>query len=80
MSIPTIHMLNPAYTVIERLGGKAAVADRLDLDKSTLSRWCQPRPEGTGGVIPQRHWPALIEMARESRVRLGVKELAAVEV
>ena len=80
MTIPTIHTLDPAYTVIEKLGGKGAVAERLDLNKSTLSRWCQVPPVGTGGVIPQRYWPALIEMARESNVRITLKELAALDV
>jgi len=80
MTIPTIHTLDPAFNVIEKLGGKAAVAERLELNKSTLSRWCQPSPAGTGGVIPQRYWPQLIEMARDQRVRITLKELAAVEV
>jgi hypothetical protein len=80
MTIPVIHTLEPAYTVIEKLGGKSAVAQALDLDKSTLSRWCQPSPQGTGGMIPQRYWPQLMQMAREQRVRIGLKELAAVEV
>ena len=80
MSIPTIHMAEPAFSVIQKLGGKSAVSDRLGLDKSTLSRWCQSRPHGTGGIIPQRYWPQLAEMAREQRVRITLKELAAVEV
>lgn len=80
MSIATIHRLEPAYTVIERLGGKSAVADALKLDKSTLSRWCKSGPGGTGGVIPQRYWPALIKMARRHGVDISVQELAAVEV
>lgn len=80
MSIPVVHTLDPAFTVIEKLGGKATVAEHLELDKSTLSRWCQPKPMGTGGLIPQRYWPQLIEMARDQRVRITLKELAAVEV
>lgn len=80
MPIPTVHTLSPAYDVIERLGGKTEVADRLNLDKSTLSRWCQPRPDGTGGHIPQRHWPELMKLAREKKVRIKIEELIAVEV
>jgi len=80
MPIPTVHTMDPAYSVIERLGGKAEVAETLNLDKSTLSRWCQPRPMGTGGVIPQRHWRALRQMAREQGVTIDIEELAAVEV
>lgn len=79
MTIQTIHTIDPAFTVIERLGGKAFVAESLGLDKSTLSRWCQPRPMGTGGVIPQKHWGQLLEMASKQRVRLTLKELAAIE-
>jgi hypothetical protein len=80
MPIPTVHTLEPAYSVIQRLGGKSEVAERLNLDKSTLSRWCQPRPEGTGGMIPQRHWPELMKLAREKKVRIKLEELIAVEV
>lgn len=80
MPIPTVHTLSPAYDVIQRLGGKTEVAERLNLDKSTLSRWCQPRPEGTGGQIPQRHWPELMKIARDKKVRIKIEELVAVEV
>lgn len=79
MTIPVIHTLEPAYTVIEKLGGKSAVAEHLGLDKSTLSRWCQDKPAGTGGIVPQRYWPQLMQMAREQRVRITLKELANVE-
>lgn len=80
MSIPVIHTLKPAYTIIERLGGKTAVASELQVDKSTLSRWCQPKPVGTGGAIPLRHWQQLIDMARTRDVVITLEELAAVEV
>ena len=80
MTIPTIHTLDPAFSVIEKLGGKSAVAEALNLDKSTLSRWCQPRPDGLGGTIPQRHWGTLMKMARAQGVDITLRELAALEV
>lgn len=80
MTIPVIHTHEPAYSVIEKLGGKAAVAERLGLDKSTLSRWCQPRPLGTGGMIPQRYWPQLVQMGREVGADITLGELASLEV
>lgn len=80
MPIATIHTVEPAYSVVERLGGKTEVAHQLQLDKSTLSRWCQPRPEGTGGQIPQRHWPQLLQMARVKGVTITIEELVGVEV
>jgi hypothetical protein len=79
VTIQTIHTADPAYSVVEKLGGKSAVAEFLGLDKSTLSRWCQPHPQGTGGIIPQRYWPQLLQMAREQGVRISLKELANVE-
>lgn len=80
MPIPTVHTLDPAYSVINRLGGKSEVSYRLKLNKSTLSRWCQPRPMGTGGQIPQRHWSELVELALEKGVKIKVEELIGVKV
>lgn len=79
MTIETKHRLEPAYSVVERLGGKTVVSERLKLNKSTLSRWCQRVPYGTGGMIPQRHWPTLLDMAREAGVSLTVQELIHAE-
>lgn len=80
VTIPTVHAHEPAFSIINRLGGKGEVSYRLDLDKSTLSRWCQPRPQGTGGMIPQRHWPAIIALAREIGVPLTLEDLAGISV
>ena len=74
--IPTLHKLEPAYSLIEKLGGKAAVAEALGLDKSALSRWCMPRPGGTGGMVPIRHWSALMRLAKQHNVQLALEELA----
>lgn len=78
MTIPTIHRLEPAFSVLERLGGKSCVAAELDVAASTLSRWCQPVPAGTGGVIPQRHWPALLAFAKKQQVELSLSDLVRV--
>lgn len=80
MTIPVVHTHEPAYSIVEKLGGKAEVAQKLGLDKSTLSRWCQDRPLGLGGVIPQRHWPALLQMARKKGIKITLEELAALKV
>ena len=78
MAIPTVHKLSPAFEVIESLGGKSSVAAELSLSPSTLSRWCQPSPGGTGGLIPQRHWAALLAIAKRRKVAIAVSDLAAV--
>lgn len=69
------HRAEPAYTLLSRLGGRTAVANELELDKSTLSRWCQPTPAGTGGVIPQRYWPQLFKLAQKQGVALALEDL-----
>lgn len=80
MTIPTIHTMDPAYTVIEKLGGKSTVAEQLGLSKAQMTRWCAPADAGgTGGVIPQKYWAQLMQMARLQRVRITLKELAAIE-
>lgn len=79
MPIPTTQTQEPAYSIVQRLGGKSEVAAHLNLDRSTLSRWCSPRPIGTGGMIPQQYWPALTKLARLKGVRISLKELANLE-
>lgn len=76
MAIPTIHFCEPAYGVIEVLGGKGPVSQHLGMTPSALSRWCQPRPRGTGGSIPQKHWPQLLVLGKRVGVRLKVEDLA----
>ena len=36
-------------------------------------------PNGTGGIVPQRYWPKLIEMGKRQGVPLGVRELVYIE-
>ena len=64
--------LDPAKTIIERLGGVDAVARRTGKHISRIYRWMYP-PErgGTGGVIPQREIAGLLEFAREEGIPLS---------
>lgn len=78
MSLVSIHKAQPAFDVLERLGGKRNVAASLDVHPSTLSRWCQPSPHGTGGTIPQRHWGALLALAARQSVPLTLSDLAGI--
>lgn len=75
MAIPTIHYLEPAYSLIETLGGKSSVSKALGLTPSALSRWCQPKPRGTGGSVPQRHWFPLIDLGKKRGIKLRVDDL-----
>lgn len=80
MTIPTVHKLEPAFSIVERLGGKSAVAAELHLSASTLSRWCSARPKGTGGTIPQRYWNDLLLLAQRRKVEISPKDLFVVRI
>lgn len=80
MTIPTVHKLEPAFSILQKLGGKSAVAAELHLSASTLSRWCSPRPKGTGGTIPQRYWDDLLLLAQRRKVAISPADLFAVRV
>ena len=78
--IETVHKCNPAFAVLEHLGGKSFVSKWIGLDRSSLSRWCTERPSGTGGMIPQKHWKALSELSVKVRRPIKVKDLTALKV
>lgn len=63
--------LDPARTIIERLGGVDVVAGVTKKHRTRVFRWMYP-PErgGTGGLIPQREIPGLLDFARKKSIRL----------
>jgi hypothetical protein len=67
--------LEPAATVISRFGGARRLADLLGLDKSTVCQWRNPKPRGTGGLIPGWHHADLLALAKENGVRLRPADL-----
>jgi hypothetical protein len=79
MPAATIHMLDPAHTLIEALGGRTFVAEQLDIDRSTISRWCQPHPTGTDGQIPVRYWKAIMALGRQSGVEITLSDLSGIK-
>lgn len=73
---PATNTLSPAHPVIEKLGGRRAVAEHLGLSISAVCRWCAPEPIGTGGRIPHKHWNMLLLLAHQRKQRLSVKTLS----
>ncbi|MCC7253839.1 hypothetical protein [Hyphomicrobium sp.] len=64
--------MEPAKSVIEKLGGVEAVAKVTGKHVSRIYRWTYPVERGgTGGLIPQREIPRLIEHARRKGVALA---------
>ena len=72
--------MEPACTIIRRLGGPEAVSSALGLAYTAPYRWQYPKAKGgTGGLIPQRHHLALMRLARERGVPLEPADFFPVE-
>lgn len=72
-----IEQLSPAREVVAKLGGVRATARILKLNPSAVSRWMMsPEKRGTGGSVPQRHWPAILEHAKKEKIKLALRDLA----
>lgn len=66
---------NSAQRVIEKCGGHDVVAGWLKVSTTSVYRWTYPKDKGgTGGVIPQKHWQALIQKAASDGIELTVED------
>jgi len=79
-----ISSMEPAASIIEKLGGPDAVAKATGTAYTAPYRWMAKEEKGgTGGRIPQKHWAALIELGKSNGVDLtpndffGAQEAAA---
>ena len=60
--------LDPARSIISRLGGVDVVARETERDRTRVYRWMYPRSRGgTGGIIPSDQIPTLIALAKRLR-------------
>jgi hypothetical protein len=70
--------MEPAKTIIKRLGGEAKVAEITGTAFTAPYRWQHPREKGgTGGTIPQRHFRALLDYAQANEIPLTAADLLA---
>lgn len=71
--------MEPAQSIINRLGGPNKVASIAGVHRTRVSNWKRPKEDGgTGGVIPFKHVPALLAAAKESGVSLKVEDFLPV--
>jgi hypothetical protein len=69
--------MEPASTIIDRIGGEAVVADVTGVAYTAPYRWKYPKDRGgTGGIIPHWHVPKLIAYAREKGIELSEADFA----
>lgn len=63
--------MEPAQTIVKKLGGPNAVAEIAGVHRTRVSNWMRPKEAGgTGGMIPFKHVPALIAAASAQGVEL----------
>jgi len=69
--------MEPATTIIEKLGGPTKVARAIGVHRVRVHCWRKPRSKGgTGGNIPHWHVSALLAYARERGIELSEKDFA----
>lgn len=58
--------MEPALTIIRKLGGPSVVAVVVGVHRTRVSNWMRSKVKGgTGGNIPQKYHRALLELAHE---------------
>lgn len=63
--------MEPAATIIRALGGPSMVSEITGAHRTRVSNWQRPKEKGgTGGIIPQKYFPALLEAAKSKNVDL----------
>lgn len=72
--------MEPAATIITKLGGPSAVAKIAGVHRTRVSNWMRAKDVGgTGGVIPFKHVPSLLAAARHDGVALNAADFLPVE-
>lgn len=61
--------------LVNRELGTAAIAESLSLQRSTVWRWAQKRPRGTGGLVPAEYHRDLMSLAHRLGKSLSANDL-----
>lgn len=74
-NIATLRFMEPARSIVTKLGGPSAVAEAIGIHRTRVSNWQRSRAQGgTGGIIPQRHHLALMDLAEAKGVALSADD------
>lgn len=67
--------MEPAQTIIEKLGGATAVATITGVHRTRVYGWMYPKERGgTGGTIPIKHAQKLLQYAEAEGVNITADE------
>lgn len=70
----TFTRMEPASSIITKLGGPTKVGREIGVHRVSVSKWMAPKPSGTGGVIPFKHVPGLLKIAKGLGVPLSADD------
>lgn len=72
--------MEPADTIIQKLGGAPAVALACGIHRTRVYAWKRSRADGgTGGRIPQDHHRKLLDLAQSLGVELDANDFLPIE-
>lgn len=72
--------MEPARTIVTKLGGPSEVSRFLGVHRTYVYRWLWPaKRRGTGGRIPFRYIPALIAEAKARGIAMSADEFLPVQ-
>jgi hypothetical protein len=57
--------VEPAYSIVLRLGGPSAVSRAVGISPGGVCRWYMPQPKGCGGRIPAKYITQLCALAKK---------------
>lgn len=67
--------LEPAESIISKLGGPAVVASVVAVHRTRVSNWKRPKEKGgTGGLIPQQYHRLLLDHAEANSIELRAED------
>ena len=70
--------MEPAQTIIAKLGGPGVVAGIVKVHRTRVSNWKRPRESGgTGGMIPQGYHRTLLDYANDHSIELSAEDFLA---
>jgi hypothetical protein len=71
--------MEPATTIVKKFGGPRVLAELLRVHRSRVYAWMRSKEEdGTGGLIPQRYHPKLLQCAKLQGIKLKAEDFLPV--
>lgn len=74
MNAIALRPVKPGQVVLQEFA-LSEVAESCDVAESTVWRWGQDAPKGTGGVVPARYHVSLLQLARRLGRKLNADDL-----